>query len=269
MVELNVSKSADRRYVFFGISNIIKYSIVITNVGDTKATNVTVRDIMSKGAFFIPGTFTVNGCKLEVMNINKDINVGSINPGGNILVTFDVKVVVFNPPSEIVNQAIVRYCDEMGNVMVAESNELVISVIDVNVCAQKSVDRSSACIGDVISYSVFIRNNGNINIDNVVFYDDLPPSVELLPASVLVNLVPQYIDNFSGGLDLGTINAHASMIISFQVAIVSLPASGCLENIGRFEYSYTILDNGIPVTSIGDTCTNEVATRVKNMIVKC
>ena len=269
MVELNVSKSADRSYVFLGASNVIKYSIVIENVGDAKAIFVKVKDIMSKGAIYVPGTFAVNGCKLDVINIKKDINVGSINPGGNILVTFNVRVVIYNPPTEIINQAIVTYCDEACEVMVVESNESVIPVINVNVCAQKTVDKNCTCIGDTISYSVLIRNNGNINIDNVVFYDELSPSVELIPASVFVNMSPQYIDSFNGGLALGTINAYSSLIINFQVIVISLPITAEITNTGRIEFSYTILDNEIPVTSMGDTCTNEVITKVKNIVISC
>ncbi|AOR24018.1 DUF11 domain-containing protein [Clostridium taeniosporum] len=269
MVELKVLKSADRSYVFFGISNRIKYSISITNIGDTKATSVKVKDLMSKGAQFIPGTFTINGCCQDINGINRNINVGSIKPGSNTIITFDVEIVEYNPPSEIVNKAIVTYCDENGNVLVAESQELVIPIIKINVGMKKTVDKCTAKVGEIVSYSVLITNNSNIKIDNVVFYDSLPKEVQLLPASVLINLEPQYNENFDGGIPLGTLNAYSSIMISFQVVIVSLPNSKLLKNSSTIEFSYTILDNGIPVTSLGEACSCEVITKVLDSILQC
>ncbi|AOR24016.1 DUF11 domain-containing protein [Clostridium taeniosporum] len=269
MVDLKVVKSADKSYIFFGISNRVKYSIVITNVGDTKANCVKIRDIMSKGAYFIPGTFTINGCCTDINEINSNINIGSIKPGSNIIVTFDVEVVKYNPPSQIEDQAIVTYCDENTNILTAYSQVLTIPVIRINVGMKKTVDKCTAKVGEIVSYSVLITNNSNIKIDDVVFYDSLPEEVQLLPASVLINLEPQYNENFDGGIPLGTLNAYSSIMISFQVVIVSLPNSKLLKNSSTIEFSYTILDNGIPVTSLGEACSCEVITKVLDSILQC
>ncbi|MBW6409253.1 DUF11 domain-containing protein [Clostridium weizhouense] len=269
MVELKVTKSADKSYVFFGISNVIKYSVVITNIGDTKATCVKLRDVISKGGYFIPGTFTVNGTCQNVFGIDNDINIGSINPGSNTLVTFDVEVVKFNPPTELINKAIVTYCDENNNIITVESPEVIIPVIKINVAMKKTVDKCIAKVGEVLSYSVLIINNSNIKIDDVVFYDELPMEVELFPASVLINLEPQYIENFNEGIALGRLNPYSSIIVNFQVKIVSLPELSVIKNMGRIEFNYTILDNQIPITSLGDTCSNEVMTKVFNSTWTC
>lgn len=264
MVELKVTKSADRSYVFLGISNRIKYSIVITNIGDEKATGIKIRDINSKGAYFILGTFMINGCNYDIINIDEDISIGSINPGANTLISFDVEITKCNPPTEIRNKAIVSYCNSDHKKVIVESEEVIIPVVNINTYIKKMVDKSTTRIGEILSYSLIIRNTSNINIDNVIFYDYLPTSVELLPASVLVNLEPQYVENLSGGIGLGTINPYSSVVVSFQVKVVSLPEPALIKNTGKIEFSYTILDNGISITSLGEGCSNQVITRVIN-----
>lgn len=269
MVELKVTKSADKSYVFFGVSNKIKYSVIITNVGDVKATCVKLKDIISKGAYFIPGTFAINGCCQDVFKLDNDISVGAIQPGSNILVTFDVEVAPYNPATEIINQAVVTYCGGDGTVKTAYSPQLIIPVIKINMCIKKTVDKYIANVGEILNYSVLIRNDSNINIDNIVFFDSLSTSVELLPASVLINLEPQYIESFNEGVPLGSLNAYSSTIISFQVKIILMPELSTIKNTGRIEFSYTISDNGIPVTSFGDSCSNQVITKVNSSSWTC
>ena len=269
MVELNVFKSTNRDYVLVGMSNRINYYIIIKNTGDATALNVKLRDIINEEVTFIKGTFKVNGCQLKVNNINNYINIGDINPGANTIITFSMEVSKYLKANEIINKVIVSYCDDRGNSRNTESNTLIIPVINVIACAQKQADKCSVCIGEDISYTITIRNVGNIDIDNVRFYDELSSDVELLPASLSINVDLENIEDINYGVDLGTIKPKSSVIIQFKVKVISMPIKGYIENFGRFEFSYTIKDNGMLITSIGESFTNIVKTKVIDEMITC
>lgn len=261
MVKLDVKKSADKNYVFIGISNVIRYSISITNSGDERVGAIKIKDPLSNGISFIPGTLSVNGC-IKDKFISDPINIGYMDPGENIIISFAVKVEPNYSSNFVTNKAIVTYLDKYNNAFSTESNEVITQIVIIDVCVIKSADRKIAKVGEIISYSVLIRNAGNVDITDVVFYDELPKKLVLLPASVLIESVPQYVENFNGGMVIGTIKAKSSVVVSFQVEVVSLPCPQIITNVAQVDYNYTIYDNQIPVTSIGETSSNCVETKI-------
>lgn len=268
MVSLEVTKSADRNYIFYGLSNRIKYIITITNTGTETAKFVKFRDILGEGLRFIPGTFTLNECKQGVLRVDKFITLGQIPPGGNLVITFDVELREGIDLAEAINQAEVTYCDGM-QVETVLSNLLIIPIIKLDVCIQKTVDKCKANVGDVVAYSIQVRNKSNLPINNVILYDNLPAELQILPGTVLIDLKPQYIGDLSQGILLGTINAFASVLLSFQAKIMQYPPNGLLINTARVEYEYSIVIDGVVTTSVGEACTDPVITKVCNKVITC
>lgn len=268
MVNLNVQKYADRSYLFIRTTNVIRYSVIITNIGDTPATSVTLKDVISSGAHVDCNSITVDTCKVKNIYSSRGISVGTIPAGGNKIVTFEVEVDDNCPPDSVINMVIVSYYDENNNVVEIESNSLIVPVINIDVNIKKSVSSISAKVGEVLSYTVIIRNNSNIAINDVVFHDDLPSSVTLLPATVIVNGVVQYVDNLNG-LPIGTINAHSSAILVFQVRIDSVQSGSFINNCSNVEYSYSVLDLGNQIVSYGKACSNKVITKITQSKCLC
>ena len=103
------------------------------------------------------------------------ISVGNIEPGGNSIITYEVEVSKKCIKSSIANKAVVSYCDnECGkscNKFVEESNLLVVPIIDIDVKLKKSVDKVCAKVGEILSYTMIIRNDSNIILDDVVLND--------------------------------------------------------------------------------------------------
>lgn len=268
MVNLNVQKYADRSYLFIRTSNVIRYSIIITNTGDSPATCVTLRDVISNGAHVICDSITIDACKVKNIYNSRGISVGTIAAGGNKIVTFEVEVDENCPPDSVTNKVIVSYCDENNNTVEIESNSLTIPIISIDVDLKKIVSSISAKVGDVLSYTVIIRNNSNIAINDVVLYDDLPSNVTLLPATVIVNGIVQYTDNLNG-LGIGTINARSSAILIFQVKIESTENNSFIKNCSNVEYSYSVLELGNTIVSYGKACSNKVITKVSKRKCLC
>ena len=100
---------------------------------------------------------------------------------------------------------------------------LQININSPNIQATKSVNKSVAAIGDVVTYTVTIPNTGLLPANNVIFIDNLPTGTSFIPGTVTVDNVPQTNANPAAGISLGTINNSASRTVTFQATVVSLP----------------------------------------------
>ncbi len=107
----------------------------------------------------------------------------------------------------------------------------------------KTVDKSTTFVGDVLTYSVVLNNqgSGNAHATNVVFTDTPPAGTAFRSGTVTVNGVSQPGFNPASGFNLGTINAGSAVTVTFQADVLSLPAAPAparFENSARWTYDY-------------------------------
>ena len=70
----------------------VEYRIVVSNEGDTILQNVIVKDQMPEHVDFVSGTVRVNGQEASDDYFGQGINIGSIEVGGQKVITFEAKV---------------------------------------------------------------------------------------------------------------------------------------------------------------------------------
>ena len=116
---------------------------------------------------------------------------------------------------------------------------LQININSPNIQATKSVNKSVASIGDVLTYTVTIPNTGLLPANNVTFTDILPNGTSFIPGTVTVDNVPQTNANPAAGISLGTINNNASRTVTFQTTVVSLPNQNPISNTANITFQYT------------------------------
>lgn len=107
----------------------------------------------------------------------------------------------------------------------------------------KSVDKATTFVGDVVTYTVLVNNQatGNANANNVFFTDTPPPGMAFRAGTVTVNGTPQPAFNPVTGFSVGTVLAGATVTVTFQVDVLSLPASPAparFDNSARWTYDY-------------------------------
>ncbi|PEV15964.1 DUF11 domain-containing protein [Bacillus cereus] len=124
--------------------------------------------------------------------------------------------------------------------------KLDILIID----GQKTVDLAKACAGDVLTYTVKVKNQGSVlNAINTVFHDTIPPGTTLIPGSVTVDGNPNS-GNPNDGVPLGNITPGQTVTVTFQVLVGSNPPD-LITNTARFT-----ADNS------ADAVSNEVSTSI-------
>lgn len=132
-----------------------------------------------------------------------------------------------------------------------------------DIISLKSVDLSYAVLGDTLTYTVELTNNGNLSADNVVFNDAIPNETTFVAGSVTVDGISNQGDP-SVGINIGSIASKATKIIVFQVIVTAVPDPNYIENTSVTNFEYTV--TGEPPVQASST-SNIAITQVNYMDV--
>ncbi|WP_270344244.1 DUF11 domain-containing protein, partial [Bacillus mobilis] len=140
------------------------------------------------------------------------------------------------------------------------SNPVPTQVNSAILSSTKSVDKTTANVGDTLTYTVTLTNTGSVSADNVFFLDPIPNGTTFVANSFTVNGVPQPGANPGAGVNIGTIAAGASVTVRFQVRIFFFPVINPIPNVAFVLFEYTVIPGQPP--SGGRTDSNIVTTLV-------
>lgn len=129
-VSTTVVKTADHQTATIG--DVITFTTVITNTGDTIIQNIRFQDMLDSSVRFVLGTVKVDNTLVPNVNPVSGFLIGSLNPGEARTVSF--QVVVQSAPSgsgNYINQASIRFEHQVGTVLppvtqIVESNMVII-----------------------------------------------------------------------------------------------------------------------------------------------
>lgn len=241
---ISIIKSASTSNATVG--DAVSYTLTVSNTGNYGA-NLTLTDNIPAGTTFVPNSVLINGLPLAQANPSTGISAGLIPQGGTTVVIFTVDITSLPSPQQLVNQGTVAYSFTLpdGRTLSgsALSNTVTIPVSSPNLAVVKSTTTTSTTVGDTITYSVSITNNGIATVNNAVFTDALPVGTTFVSGSVLVDGIPRSGVTPSSGVTLGSIAPGVSVIVAFTVNAVSVPPSGLLNNQSTVSFTSGVLSN--------------------------
>ncbi|MPQ44033.1 SdrD B-like domain-containing protein [Clostridium tarantellae] len=138
-------------------------------------------------------------------------------------------------------------------------------LIDIkNVSVNKEVDLSRAQIGDELTYTITIINNGKEEIRNVTLIDQIPNGTTFINGSLTLDGQTLANVNLNTGLNIGTVSVNQTIIVKFKVKIGNtLPNPNPIQNKatiifqgGRTETPPTVTT--VEKSSIGDFVWNDL-----------
>lgn len=164
--------------------------------------------------------------------------------------------------NEILNTSSIEYeykIDPSGSASsnTIESNQTVTDLVLGSLEMIKTVDKAYATIGDILTYTIDINNNGNILVSNVVLTDILPAGATFVAGSVTVDGAPVPAANPATGINLGSMIILASKEVTFQAEVTSLPSPNTISNQATSTFNYLVI---VPVG--GSSSSNTVVTTV-------
>ncbi|MED2491780.1 DUF11 domain-containing protein [Bacillus thuringiensis] len=257
-------KSVDQTLVTLG--DTITYTTILTNNGNTNATNITFTDLIPDGTTFITDSVTIDGITQIGLNPNTGITIGAIAPNSSISIAFQVTATSTPVQNPIANSASASYtfiADPNAPIVSRNvtSNTVFTTINTATILSLKQVDKSFSRIGDTLTYTVALTNNGNSSAQNVIFTDTMPSGTTFIANTFSINGVPQSGADPSNGVNIGTITAGTTVTVSFQVTVTSLPTENPIVNFSST--SYQLVSPPDTETSIS----NPVSTQIKEAIL--
>ncbi|PES75362.1 hypothetical protein CN509_20065, partial [Bacillus cereus] len=129
----------------------------------------------------------------------------------------------------------------------------------------KSVDRTVAGVGDILTYTITVPNTGTGSAENVVLQDNIPNGTTFIAGSVTVGGVTQPSANPASGINLGTIPNNAQRIVTFQVRVTSFPNPNPISNRAMVSYQFRPFVGSPPITSTASSNTVQTTVNRANL----
>jgi uncharacterized repeat protein (TIGR01451 family)/gliding motility-associated-like protein len=208
--------------------NII-YTIKVTNAGPHAATNVEIEDQMPAGLDFISSAFfTKNGSMLTA-------TISHIAAGQTITLDYLVKV---SSPGDKINFAQISKADQKdidstpGNASTNsedDNSKVIISPVQQETIADlsldKTVNKTSATIGELLTYYITVLNNGSSPATNVEVKDIVPDGLQIITATGADNITT------SGNTVTAKFNEiKVGFASTFQIVVRVTASTGTIKN---------------------------------------
>ena len=222
MADLSISKSASKNIIYPG--EYFEYTLIVTNNGPDAATNVRVTDSL-------PDQVTFNSAIPAKSGSSGSIywwDYSSLGFGGSIQIL--INVTVNNIPSgTIINNANVVSAtyDPVSSNNADDEQVSIGSSADLNLVKTANTT-GPVYVGDSITYTINVTNNGPDTALNVNVTDDLPDEVSFVSSN------PLFSGN-SGSIywwNIGSISVGESILITINVTVNFVPA-GTINNIAN------------------------------------
>ncbi|WP_400194524.1 isopeptide-forming domain-containing fimbrial protein [Lysinibacillus telephonicus] len=221
------------------------YKITIENVKNvtTIVNNVKVIDDIPAGLSYVPGTLTVNGQVKADDAVNGQVitvdDIGSLKGGEKVEVAFKV-VVTEDAQGEITNVAKVegtvpgKNSGDPDQSIVPQHPETEIYV-PAAIQLTKTVDQEVAHVGDIVTYTIEVKNGEAGGVWNGVIEDQLSAHLELVANSTKMNgEALDHSDVWSNGqltINPVTLKAGEKVTVTFQAKILGSALNKTVENI--------------------------------------
>ncbi|MCL2115283.1 MAG: Ig-like domain repeat protein, partial [Methanobrevibacter sp.] len=232
------------------LGDLVEYTIVVTNYGPDNATGVVVVDVLDPRLIFVSatGNYSFNGSHIVW-------NVGTINRGSNVTLILIVRV---NGTGSINNSASVTSNEtNIGNNSTGNNS----SNFTVNATVNLTIDKTSNAsefmnVGDLVEYTIIVRNYGPDNATGVVVTDALDPRL------LFVSATGNYSFNGSHVVwNVGTINNGNNVTL---ILVVRVNGTGNISNSANVTSNETNIGNN---TTSGNNSTNFTVNATVNLTI--
>ncbi|MGL5381213.1 DUF11 domain-containing protein [Clostridium sp.] len=261
MIDIRVNETSNKNYLMSCLPDTVEYSLAISNMGDEEAQNVCINiDIDNCLSLIIDDSNSIIGIKCTQNNIS--LVIPSILPQKTIYIKYKAQFNQCCKDDYVQNIINIKYKDDMCSGYNFNVEGVNIPIIKIDVCTTKSADKVCVSKGDTLRYSVNIKNNSNVDITNVIFYDTLPAMLALKDNTIYINGVPAQVESLSNGVNLGTIPKNTILIIEFETIIPSNSLACIVCNRALVEYEYSVQYNSTIIKSIGESESNNICTKI-------
>ncbi|QTH43200.1 DUF11 domain-containing protein [Cohnella sp. LGH] len=235
---VEVNKSANPLTVLVG--ETITYTVKVQNLNPNPITQVVLTDPIPTGSIFVPGSVTIDGTPSPDAYPQDGIAIGTIPGSSAVTVAFQLTATTLENPPVLTNQAFVHF--KSGSFTgTSVSHEVSVSVYTGKVTIAKSADPLIVRIGDIINYTVFLQNSGNLPITAIVT-DSLSRYVMYVGDSVSINGISVPGVSPQTGIPVGVLQPNELAIVAFEAVLTTAPPDQLILNRSIASFSFVLPD---------------------------
>lgn len=166
----------------------VEYRIVVNNTGDLDLKDVVVKDARPTGVDYVDGTLKVNGQSSSQDLFGAGVTIPEIKIGQSAEITFEAKVAE-NNTDECKSADFKNIASATPKGLETKTDDAIVKVncvvIEKNpgVSIEKRVSDSVVVIGQPFTYTLDVKNTGDLNLKNVKVTDPAPAGVEFISSN--------------------------------------------------------------------------------------
>ncbi len=176
-----------------------------------------------QGADYIAGSVKVNGVAKPDADPIGGFLIPDLNPGESVTIEYDLQIKSPSSVSSVIDSVELQYNVQdplRGNVTFTDVvDPVTINVVSAKLSVVKSVDKAFAVKGDTLTYTITFTNEGNTDINDIYFTDNIPNGTTFVERSVSINgnSMPAYRPDI--GYSVANLTPKSSATTSFKVTI--------------------------------------------------
>jgi len=192
------------------VGDTITFTVRVNNTGPSNATNVTLQDLL-------PAGLTLVAASPSQGSYNSSFGgwtVGTINNGASVTLTLSARVV---SPNAQTNTAAVSHADQFDPNPGNNSSSATETPQQADLVVTKTVSNAAPNVGDTITYTITLRDNGPNSASNVQVSDALPAGLSFVSAAPSQGTY----NNATGLWTVGSVTTATSQTLQILAKVVS------------------------------------------------
>lgn len=228
------------------IGDIITFKLEVKNNSSLDFYNVIIKDILPAELKFVLGSITIDYKKDTYSNILSGVNIGDLGAGKNKIITFDVEVKK-SSKNTIFSEAVVEYTFKSNENLksgYAYSNICEIIAKNPSIIINKECNKSEILLDDTMKFNIYITNNGDLDILNLVLLEDIPNNLTIIDGSFSIDNC--YINSveLEKGICIEGLKKGQTKTISYSTKVITSNSNRIIDIDSRIKYAY-VLQNGL------------------------
>jgi LPXTG-site transpeptidase (sortase) family protein len=235
------------------VGDIVTFTLTIANAGPSTATNIDVTDVLPSGYTYVPASITGGDTRNDSSPAGTGLTwrINSLASGGSVNLTYQATVLAsgaYDNYAQITDHDQPDSNSTPGNNSTDEDDDDTVSVTPnpvADLSLTKTVNNSSPVVGNNVTFTLTLTNNGPSNATGISVLDLLPSGL-----SYLSDNSASTVTTYNSGTGVWTIGSlAASDSISLQIT-VQVTQGGTITNTAEVRTSDQFDPNSTPNNNI-------------------